>query len=71
MPPAQIDSLIQEHDRKIPRQDAVIRPGRKGIMMSIDPNSDDEVYEINTLDDSLETVIKLTKVKSPRATSYR
>ena len=31
--------------------------------MSIDPNSDDEVYEINTLDDSLETVIKLTREK--------
>ena len=27
MPPTQIDSLIQEHDRKIPRRDAVIRPG--------------------------------------------
>ena len=65
MPPAQIDSLIQEHDRKIPCRDAVIRPGRKGITMSIDPNSDDEVYEINTLDDSLETVIKLTKEKAP------
>ena len=33
--------------------------------MSIDPNSNDEVYEINTLDDSLETVIKLTKEKVP------
>ena len=33
--------------------------------MSIDPNSDDEVYEINMLDDSLETVIKLTKEKVP------
>ena len=65
MPPAQIDSLIQEHDRKIPRRDAVIRPGRKGITMSIDPNSDNEVYEINMLDDSLETVIKLTKEKAP------
>ena len=31
--------------------------------MSIDPNSDDKVYEINTLDDSLETVIKLTREK--------
>ena len=68
MPPAQIDSLIQEHDRKIPRRDAVIRPGRKGIMMSIDPNSDDEVSEINTLDDSLETVIKLTKEKVSETT---
>ena len=65
MLPAQIDSLIQEHDRKIPHRDAIIRPGRKGITMSIDPNSDDEVYKINTLDDSLETVIKLTKEKAP------
>ena len=65
MLPTQIDSLIQEHDRKIPRWDAVIRPGRKGITMSIDPNSDDEVYEINTLDDSLKTVIKLTKERAP------
>ena len=31
--------------------------------MSIDPNSDDEVYEINKLDDSLKTVIKLTREK--------
>ena len=68
MPPTQIDSLIQEHDRKIPRRDAVIRPGRKGITMSIDPNSDDKVYEINTLDDSLETVIKLTKEKTSETT---
>ena len=64
MLPTQIDSLIQEHDRKIPRRDAVIHPGRKGITMSIDPNSNDEVYEINTLDDSLKTVIKLTKEKA-------
>ena len=27
LPPAEIDSLIQEHDRKIPHQDVVIRPG--------------------------------------------
>ena len=63
LPPAEIDSLIQEHDSKIPHQDVVIRPGRKGITMSIDPNSNDEVYEINMLDDSLETVIKLTREK--------
>ena len=31
--------------------------------MSIDPNSDDEIYEINVLEDSLETVIKLTREK--------
>ena len=29
--------------------------------MSIDPNSDDELYEINTLEDSIGTVIKLTR----------
>ena len=29
--------------------------------MSINPNSDDEIYEINTLEDSIGTVIKLTR----------
>ena len=61
LPPAQIDSLIQEHDRKIPRRDVVVCPGRRGITMSIDPNSDDEIYKINTLEDSIGTVIKLTR----------
>ena len=27
LPPAQIDSLIQEHDRKVPHRDVVVRPG--------------------------------------------
>ena len=27
MPPTQIDSLIQEHDRKIPHRDVVVCPG--------------------------------------------
>ena len=39
----------------------VLRPGRKGITLSIDPNSDDELYEVNELEDSLETVIRLTR----------
>ena len=68
LPPAQIDSLIQEHDRKIPRRDVVVRPGRRGITMSIDPNSDDEVYEINEIDDSLTDVIKLTHTKEASVT---
>ena len=68
MPPAQLDSLIQEHDRVIPRRDVVVRPGRKGIAMSIDPNSDDEVYEINEIDDSLTDVIKLTRAKEASVT---
>ena len=31
--------------------------------MSIDPNSDDEIYKVNALEDSLESVIKLTREK--------
>ena len=68
LPPAQIDSLIQEHDRKIPCRDVVMRPGRRGITLSIDPNSDDEVYEINEIDDSLTDVIKLTCTKEASVT---
>ena len=71
LPPAQIDSLIQEHDRKIPRRDVVVRPGRRGITMSIDPNSDDEVYEINEIDDSLTDVIKLTRTKEASVTQTK
>ena len=68
MPPAQIDSLIQEHDQAIPRRDVVVRPGRTGITLSIDPNSDDEIYEINNIDDSLTDVIKLTLTKEASVT---
>ena len=63
MPLAKISDFIQEHDRAIPRRDVVIRPGRKGITMSIDPNSNDEIYEINAIEDSLENVIRLTHTK--------
>ena len=41
----------------------VLRPGRKGITLSIDPNSDDELYEVNELEDKIETVIRLTRPK--------
>ena len=68
MPPAKIDDFIQEHDRAIPRRDVVVRPGRKGITLSIDPNSDDEIYEINEIDDSLTDVIKLTRTKEASVT---
>ena len=68
MPPAQIDSLIQEHDQAIPRRDVVVRPGRRGITLSIDPNSDDEIYEINDINDSLTDVIKLTRTKEASVT---
>ena len=71
MPPAKIDDFIQEHDRAIPRRDVVVRPGRKGITLSIDPNSDDEIYEINDIDDSLTDVIKLTRTKEANVTQTR
>ena len=67
MPPAKISNFIQEHDRAIPRRDVVIRPGRKGITMSIDPNSNDKIYEINAIEDSLEDVIRLTHAKKGSA----
>ena len=63
MHPAKISDFIQEHNWAIPRRDVVIRPGRKGITMSIDPNSDDKIYEINAIEDSLEDVIRLTCTK--------
>ena len=63
IPPIQIENFIQEHDRRIPRRNVVVRPGRRGISLSIDPNSDDEIYEVNELEDSLETVIRLMRPK--------
>ena len=63
IPPIQIENFIQEHDRRIPQRNVVVRPGRRGISLSIDPNSDDEIYEVNELEDSLETVIRLTRPK--------
>ena len=63
IPRIQVEHFLQEHDKKIPRQDVVLRPGRKGITLSIDPNSDDELYEVNELEDTIETVIKLTKAE--------
>ena len=63
IPPIQIENFIQEHDQRIPQRNVVVRPGRRGISLSIDPNSDDEIYEVNELEDSLETVIRLTRPK--------
>ena len=50
-----------------PRRDVVVQPGRRGITLSIDPNSDDEIYEISAIEDSLEDVIKLTGKKKESA----
>ena len=45
----------------------MVRPGRRGITMSIDPNSDDKIYEISAIEDSLEDLIKLTGKKKESA----
>ena len=66
MPPIQVERFMQEHDQRIPRREVVIRQGRKGISLSIDPNSDNEVYENNEMEDSLETVIRLTRPKETK-----
>ena len=63
IPPIQIEHFLQAHDEKIPQREVIVRPGRKGISMSIDPNSDDEIYEVNQLEDSIQTVIKLIQPK--------
>ena len=49
----------------------MVRPGRKGIALSIDPNSDDEIYEINTIKDSLKDVIKLMGTKKESAAQVK
>ena len=67
MPPAKINDFIQEHDPAIPRRDVVVQPGRRGITLSIDPNSSDKIYEISAIEDSLEDVIKLTGAKKESA----
>ena len=54
-----VDTLITEHDRQIPRRQAMVRPGRRGITMSIDPYEDMEVYEVD-IEDKIVEVITLT-----------
>ena len=60
MPAEKIETLIQEHDRRILRRQAVVRPGRKGISMSIDPYDDVELYEMDQIEDKIVEMIVLT-----------
>ena len=55
----EVQQMIMEHDRRIPRQQVVIRPGRKGVTMSIDPYNDVEIYEVD-IEDKIVEVITLT-----------
>ena len=54
-----VQRLITEHDRCIPRRQVVIRPGQRGVTMSIDPYNDVEIYEVDIKDKIVE-VITLT-----------
>ena len=53
------ETLITEHDRCIPQRQAVVRPGRRGVTMSIDPYNDLETYEVD-IEDKIVEVITLT-----------
>ena len=65
MPAEKIETLIQEHDRRIPRRQAVVHPGRKGISMSIDPYDDIELYEVDQIEDKIVEMIVL-RDKEPK-----
>ena len=55
----EVQQMIIGHDQQIPRRQAVIRPGRKGVTMSIDPYNDVEIYEVD-IEDKIVEVITLT-----------
>ena len=60
VPAEKIETLIQEHDRRIPHRQAVVQPGRKGISMSIDPYDDIKLYEVDQIEDKIVEMIVLT-----------
>ena len=62
------ETLITEHDRCIPQRQAVVRPGGRGITMSIDPYEDVEVYEVD-IEDRIVEVITLTDTPKKEDTS--
>ena len=59
VPPPQVEQLIRSHNARIPRCTAPVRPGRKGVVLSIDPYSDDELYELDDIEDSIAKTIVL------------
>ena len=67
VPAEKIETLIQEHDRRIPRRQAVVSPGRKGISMSIDPYDDIELYEVDQIEDKIVKMIEKDKEKPEEA----
>ena len=64
------ETLITEHDRRIPRRQAVVKPGRRGVTMSIDPYDDVEIYEVD-IEDKIVKVITLTDTPKKEDTSFQ
>ena len=62
------ETLITEHNRCMPRRQAVVRPGRRGVTMSIDPYDDVEIYEVD-IEDKIVEVITLTDTPKKEDTS--
>ena len=62
------ETLITKHDRRIPRRQAIVRPGRRGVTMSIDPYDDVEIYEVD-IEDKIVEVITLTDTPKKEDTS--
>ena len=60
--------MITEHDRRIPQRQAVVRPGRRGVTMSIDPYDDVKIYEVD-IEDKIVEVITLTDMPKKEDTS--
>ena len=63
-----VETLITEHDRHIPQRQAVVRPGQRGVTMSIDPYNDVEIYEVD-IEDKIVEVITLTDTPKKEDTS--
>ena len=57
IPPPQVEQIIRSHDARIPRRSVKVRPGRQGVVLSIDPYSDDELYELDIEDTITKTVV--------------
>ena len=55
-----VQQMIIEHDQQIPRWQAVVRPGQRGVTMSINPYNDVEIYEVD-IEDKIIEVITLTE----------
>ena len=64
----EVQQMIIEHDWRIPRRQTVVRPGQKGVTMSIDLYDDVEIYKVD-IEDKIVEVITLTDMPKKEDTS--